>query len=261
MKKIIKTTAFFLAVLFAFSPLTGGVLNLLTFAEDTIESPLIPILPPSGPGEQEGLVYVFDDENATAKVTDYFGTETAIVVPKTVEDGEKVYTVTEISVAAFSAVSSVKSIALADSIVKIGAFAFDSCAALTDVWYEGDETAFAAIAVDGDGNEAFANAAKHFDACMESAGPDFVHTYDAYNDADCNACGKAREVEEYIPGDVDGSEGVDIDDAIHLLFSFYYPERYPVNQSVDFDKSGSFDFDDIFYLLYHINFPDRYPLS
>ena len=68
-------------------------------------------------------------------------------------------------------------------------------------------------------------------------------------------------MEEYIPGDVDGSEGVDIDDAIHLLFSFYYPERYPVNQTVDFDKSGAFDFDDIFYLLYHINFPDRYPLS
>ncbi len=66
----------------------------------------------------------------------------------------------------------------------------------------------------------------------------------------------------YTPGDIDGNEGVDNNDAIYLLYaSIFGFEEYPVNQSCDFDGNGIVDNNDAIYLLYHTIFEDDYPLS
>ncbi len=67
------------------------------------------------------------------------------------------------------------------------------------------------------------------------------------------------EEREY--GDLDGMGGVDLDDAIYLLYYVNFSDVYPIYQSVDFDGSGTADLDDAIYLLYHVNFPSQYPLN
>ena len=64
----------------------------------------------------------------------------------------------------------------------------------------------------------------------------------------------------YTPGDVDGVEGVTLDDAIYLLYHVNFKDLYLVNQPVDFNGDGKEDLDDAIYLLYHVNFKDLYPL-
>lgn len=61
-------------------------------------------------------------------------------------------------------------------------------------------------------------------------------------------------------GDVDGVDGVSLNDAIYLLYHVNFKDTYPVNQPVDFDGNGKEDLDDAIYLLYHVNFKDTYPL-
>ncbi|MBQ3074880.1 MAG: leucine-rich repeat domain-containing protein [Clostridia bacterium] len=68
------------------------------------------------------------------------------------------------------------------------------------------------------------------------------------------------EGEALTAGDVDGNPGVDMDDAIHVLFYCSFPDEYPVNQNLDFDGSGEVDMDDAIYLLFYCSFPDEYPL-
>ncbi len=82
------------------------------------------------------------------------------------------------------------------------------------------------------------------------------HVYDSERDHNCNECGFVR----FIPGELDGNEGIDIDDAIYALFAVNYPDQYPVNQPIDFDRNGKVEIEDAFYLLFHYNFPDLYPL-
>ena len=61
-------------------------------------------------------------------------------------------------------------------------------------------------------------------------------------------------------GDVDGVDGVDLNDAIYLLYHVNFADTYPVNQTCDFDGNGEVDLNDAIYLLYHVNFPSSYPL-
>lgn len=64
-----------------------------------------------------------------------------------------------------------------------------------------------------------------------------------------------------IPGDVNGDNKKNADDAIYLLYNYYFPETYPVNQTCDFDNSGKFDANDAIYLLYNVYFGnEQYPL-
>jgi hypothetical protein len=74
--------------------------------------------------------------------------------------------------------------------------------------------------------------------------------------------GFTTEFEVFITakGDVDGVEGVDLDDAIYLLYHVNFSTTYPVNQPVDFNGDGKEDLDDAIYLLYHVNFKETYPL-
>ncbi len=93
--------------------------------------------------------------------------------------------------------------------------------------------------------------------CGENRTP--PHEYDGESDLTCNLCGYERPA--YIPGDVDNSGKVDLDDAIYLLYYVNFPSAYPVSQPVDFDGSGRADLNDAIYLLYHVNFPAQYPLQ
>lgn len=63
-----------------------------------------------------------------------------------------------------------------------------------------------------------------------------------------------------VPGDMDGNEIVDADDAIHLLWHTLFPDDYPLSGDGDVDGSGVLDADDAIYLLWHTLFADDYPL-
>lgn len=64
-----------------------------------------------------------------------------------------------------------------------------------------------------------------------------------------------------IPGDANGNETVNKDDAIYLLRHVLFPEKYPIAVSGDVNGDGSVTKDDAIYLLRHVLFPEKYPLS
>lgn len=66
---------------------------------------------------------------------------------------------------------------------------------------------------------------------------------------------------EGIPGDVNGDETVNKDDAIYLLRHVVFPDKYPLTVDGDINGDGAVDKDDAIYLLRHVVFPDKYPLS
>lgn len=70
------------------------------------------------------------------------------------------------------------------------------------------------------------------------------------------------EIRNYVPGDLDGVEGVSSADAIYLLYhTLLGNERYPVSQPVDYNKDGAVTSADAIYLLYHALLGnDRYPI-
>ena len=74
-----------------------------------------------------------------------------------------------------------------------------------------------------------------------------------------NVSGKIT-VYSVIPGDVNGDESVDKNDAIYLLMHSFFPEDYPINQGADYNSNGSVDKDDAIYLLMYTFFPEDYPL-
>ena len=65
----------------------------------------------------------------------------------------------------------------------------------------------------------------------------------------------------YIPGDLDGDEGITDSDVLYLLKHTFRPEKYPVNQPCDYDGDGMVTDADAVYLLKHIFRPDKYPLG
>ena len=71
-----------------------------------------------------------------------------------------------------------------------------------------------------------------------------------------------EEAAAYTPGDLDGNEVVDIDDAIWLLLhTMLGEENYPLNQPVDYDKNNTVDIDDAIWLLLHTMLgAENYPL-
>ena len=257
MKLIKKRATAALAALLACSLLAGGALNVLSFAKDeVVESPIIPIKPPVTE-EEKGLVFAFNEKDATATVVDFTDDEAALVrIPETVTENGKTYTVNAIGEAAFSA-SVMTAVVLPDSVQEIASYAFDACMKLEKLFYEGEEEAFLAIRI-AEGNEQLLSAEMHYDACMKNE--EFRHTYTDYADPTCDACGKTRVMQEALKGDLDGKDGVSTDDAVYLLFHVNFPDLYPVNQAVDYDGSGEVDVSDVIHLLYHVNFPERYPL-
>ena len=66
---------------------------------------------------------------------------------------------------------------------------------------------------------------------------------------------------DYIKGDTNGDEVITDQDAIYLLFSYYFPDKYPVEQPCDFNNDGEVTDQDAIYLLFHYYFPDKYPIE
>lgn len=91
--------------------------------------------------------------------------------------------------------------------------------------------------------------------------PEEEHTFENAGDVQCDICGAMRDIA--VPGDLNGKNGVDSDDAIYLLYSTLLGEaRYPLNQNCDFNEDGIINSDDAIYLLYHTLLgAERYPLS
>ena len=79
---------------------------------------------------------------------------------------------------------------------------------------------------------------------------------------DVNDCSVTKDIQLYIPGDVDNNGIVNTDDAIYLLYNVMFgDEDYPMNQDCDFDGNGTVNTDDAIYLLYHVMFGEEdYPL-
>ena len=73
----------------------------------------------------------------------------------------------------------------------------------------------------------------------------------------CTGCGDRK----YVPGDVDMSGIVDVDDVLALLWHVLFPEDYPIDAESDFDGNGTTDVDDVLTLLWHVLFPDDYPIE
>lgn len=68
---------------------------------------------------------------------------------------------------------------------------------------------------------------------------------------------------DFLPGDVNGDDIVDPNDAIHLLYNvFFGDEGYPLNQPCDFNGDGEVDPNDAIHLLYNVFFGEEdYPLN
>lgn len=68
------------------------------------------------------------------------------------------------------------------------------------------------------------------------------------------------EADPGLPGDMNGDDVVNKDDAIYLLRYVVYPDKYPIAISGDMNGDGKVDKDDAIYLLRHVVYPDKYPL-
>ena len=79
--------------------------------------------------------------------------------------------------------------------------------------------------------------------------------------SDYTAVKTDNSISLFIPGDTNGDDVITDQDAIYLLFSYYFPDKYPVEQPCDFNKDGFVTDQDAIYLLFHYYFPDKYPIE
>ncbi len=84
---------------------------------------------------------------------------------------------------------------------------------------------------------------------------------------ECSYCHDIRNANTPIPalpssvlGDLDEIEGIDINDAIYLMYHTIFPDKYPINQTGDLNGDGVTDINDAIHLMYYTIFPDKYPL-
>lgn len=91
-----------------------------------------------------------------------------------------------------------------------------------------------------------------------------VNTYDPENPTSAPAgtltLTAAFEEILYTPGNLNSDEIINEDDALYLLRHVLAPDRYQVDQPVDYNKDGKVNEDDALYLLRHVLAPERYPL-
>ena len=180
---------------------------------------------------------------------------------------------------AFAQCTSLASVTIPDSMVEINSYSFYDCDKLKDVWYAGTSDGRREI-TENYTHCPLTYATWHYNSCVKNPANEKVHIYDNACDTTCNLCGAERQVPDhtyddakdlicnecgyerppFTPGDVDGVEGVTLDDAIYLLYHVNFKDTYLVNQPVDFNGDGKEDLDDAIYLLYHVNFKETYPL-
>ena len=63
-----------------------------------------------------------------------------------------------------------------------------------------------------------------------------------------------------VPGDMDGNDMVNEEDAIYLLRHILVPDLYPVQGEADWNGDNTVNEEDAIYLLRHVLVPDLYPL-
>jgi hypothetical protein len=63
-----------------------------------------------------------------------------------------------------------------------------------------------------------------------------------------------------VPGDMDGNNMVNEEDAIYLLRHILVPDLYPVQGEADWNGDNTVNEEDAIYLLRHVLVPDLYPL-
>lgn len=70
-------------------------------------------------------------------------------------------------------------------------------------------------------------------------------------------------VVEYVPGEINGDDVIDVNDAILLLQYSMFPELYKLDYSgsVDFNRDSEIDINDAVLLLQHSMFPELYPIT
>lgn len=274
MKSIRQIIALVLSLVMICSTLTS-----VAFANG-IDTPFIPV-----PGEDESELLIgsfyYTLNGTQATVVGYADWKTDVTIPATVEYEDFTYTVTAIGESAFAAENSLTGVAIYKNVKSVAANAFNGCTKLGDVWFEGTASDKANVSIVSTGNNTFANATWHYEACMNNPDSDKNHDFDNGCDPLCNYCDFTREVSEHtydnekdiscnecgflriVPGDVDENNTVTEDDAIYLLYHVFFSDRYPVPErhNPDYDKDGDVDVDDVFYLLYHSYFPDRFPIE
>ncbi|PWM00115.1 MAG: hypothetical protein DBY04_01130 [Clostridiales bacterium] len=190
----------------------------------------------------------------------YCGTLTTIQIPSSV---------TRIGENVFQGCYSLVSIEIPSSVTSIGHYAFDNCYSLTSIEIPSSVTSI--------GNNAFSYCYSLTSITILSRD---VEIYDSsntiyatatiYGYADSTAQAYAEkhgnefvaltEEEPYAPGDINGDETINSDDAIYLLKHTFLPEQYPLSGSGDMNGDGKVDSDDAVYLLKHTFLPEQYPL-
>lgn len=273
--KSFRKTVFFLLTGLLLCAATGSA-----FAAG-LDTPFIPV-----PDENEEIYvapfyYSFDPDTEEASVVDYGGWNSHVVIPETVEYEGTTYTVTTIGADAFRGDNTILSLTLSKNVDTVEKNAFYSATELSDVWYEGSESDKSGISVSSTGNKKLTDATWHYQACIHNPADQKIHVYDNACDTQCNYCDLIRTVSDHVfdgdsditcnecgwmrivPGDVDEDNAVTIDDALHLLNHYFFPEYYTINvhHNVDYDRDSDLDLDDVFYLLYHVYFPERFPIE
>lgn len=101
------------------------------------------------------------------------------------------------------------------------------------------------------------NSTHHWHACAAcGAQKDMqTHTISATDDTVCTVCGLL-----YTPGDLNGDDSVNEDDAIYLLQHILLPDFFPINQDADYVRDQQLNEDDAIYLLQHVLLPEYFPL-
>jgi hypothetical protein len=130
---------------------------------------------------------------------------------------------------AFQNCETITSVGIPETVQTVGYSAFRDCDALEKVFFGGTANQWEDLFVDS-------NNQPLFDA------EQFFETLGA------------------LLGDLDGVEGINVDDAIYLLQHVLMPDLFPIAQMADFDKDGQIGVDDAIYLLQHVLMPDLFPL-
>lgn len=138
------------------------------------------------------------------------------------------FRVSRIVRSAFQGCASLSAVSLPGGLKSIGTNAFSGCEGFRNVVFRGSADLWSVLEISS-GNELFQSALRKFEPPLQ--------------------------------GDLNEDGTVTSADAIHLLYSTFYPFDYPVNQSCDFNSDGEVSSADAVFLLYHSFYPEDYPFA
>ncbi len=161
-------------------------------------------------------------DGGEVKIVGCTDTATSVIIPEKIAG----YPVTGIGAKAFNDCTALESLTIPASIVYIEEGAFDDCNKIENVYFGGTEEQWNAL----------------------ENKPEYTNVTFNY-------------VPPYVPGELDGVEGVTDADAVYLLMYTFFAEAYPIDQPCDFTGDGAVTDADAVYLLMHTFFPEAYPIA